>query len=88
MSAEASIQLDYKGSIVGFDLTNPGSGYVEPPEINLFGEGYGASLQAKVNTDRNSAEFGTLYLDTSKIVSGGLDYKPDTNLEFVGGFEK
>ena len=46
-----------------------------------------AELLTKVDSDRNSPNFGTLYLDQESIVSPGLEYDEDTVIQFIGGFE-
>ena len=53
MAAQGKLNLDYKGSILSFDLTNNVYGYVEPPKINLLLSGYGVELLTKVDSDRN-----------------------------------
>ena len=44
MVAEGLITNDYLGSIKSFELVNSGFGYVEVSKINIFGDGYGETL--------------------------------------------
>jgi len=73
-----------KGAILGFDITNGGSGYSTAPAITIRGNGSGASATAtisggtivKVEMDNESAGLGSGYDYASATVSGNASLRP------------
>ena len=85
-AGEAKVNVDNNGAIASLDILEVGSGYVEPPELSIFGIGKDAELEANIDTDINSPTFGQI-IPPITVRSGGSGYLPNqTRIEFVGGF--
>jgi hypothetical protein len=72
------------GAILGFDITNGGSGYVSAPSITIKGNGTGATATAtisggtivKVEMDNESGGLGSGYDFASASVTGNASLRP------------
>ena len=67
--------IERVGSIVGVEMTSPGSGYTEPPLVaftDSCDKGYGAYGEAIIDYNQNSPTFGQVIAVT--ITSQGEDY--------------
>ena len=85
-AGEANVNVDNNGAIASLDILEVGSGYVEPPELSIFGIGKDAELEANIDSDINSPTFGQI-IPPITVLSGGSGYLPNqTKIEFVGGF--
>ena len=85
MAGEGTIETNFLGEIVGFNLTNNGFSYIEPPTLNIFGLGFWRVLSVDVETDRNSPTYGEL--KDAKVIASGVGYDNETIVQFEGGFE-
>tara|TARA_Y100000389_G_C17470122_1_gene529647 strand:- start:2165 stop:3532 length:1368 start_codon:yes stop_codon:yes gene_type:complete len=73
-----------RGAILGFDITNGGSGYVTAPAITIKGNGTGAAATAtisggtivKVEMDNESGGLGSGYDFASASVTGNASLRP------------
>ena len=85
-AGEAKVNVDNNGAIASLDILEVGSGYVEPPELSIFGIGKDADLEANIDSDINSPTFGQI-IPPITVLSGGTGYLPNqTKIEFVEGF--
>lgn len=77
--------IEKTGSIIGIEITNPGSGYETAPPIISFEDscnyGYGAVGRAIVDYDRNSSTFGKV--TGAYIISEGENYPVFADEEFT-----
>ncbi len=53
-------ELDMLGAIVGYEITDFGTGYVRPPEVRFYGSGTGAKAVALIDTDPFSPLYGSV----------------------------
>ena len=69
------------GSVVGVEVTNPGSGYKTTPFVSISDDcnhGYGGYAKANVDFDTNSPTYGQIKSIT--IISSGVGYPIDEEI--------
>ena len=83
--SEVTSDVSRTASIIGVEITNPGSGYGSAPPIITFEDpcrnGYGAIARAIVDQDRKSSTFGQL--TGAYIVSDGENYPANVDDEDI-----
>ena len=73
--------VDKVGSVVGVEVTNPGSGYKTTPFVSISDDcnrGYGGYAKANVDFDTNSPTYGQIKSIT--IISSGVGYPIDEEI--------
>ena len=91
MAAEANATI-VDGRIEEINLTLGGSGYVENPEVKIYGKGDGAKYLSSIDLNIASSTYGQVLSadpETSELNSQGINYDyADTTIAFEGGFSK
>ena len=87
-AAEGDVKVNSQGKITGISLNQNGFGYVEAPEVAIFGIGKDANFSVNIDTSLNSPTFSQI-LTPIVVESSGTGYLPEsTTVEFVGGFSQ
>jgi len=67
--AQGQVQVTPEGVVTGIQVTNPGSGYIAPPKVQILGDGAGATAVCTGITSTGGA--GTVI-----VTNGGSGYLP------------
>ena len=67
--AQGQVQVTPEGVVTGIQVTNPGSGYIAPPKVQILGDGAGATAVCEGITSTGGVGAVT-------VVTGGSGYLP------------
>ena len=69
-AGEADVVVDEGGRITGINITETGLGYVEPPEIAIYGIGKDAEFLVNIDTSVNSPTYSQIDPEIEVLAQG------------------